>query len=925
MKIHFFLMSLFFSIGLSAINNLPVVINAESGQLGSDYQIFTENGITYVTPKTDVANSTCPGNDTKLITFSVPFVETGNYNVYIRVRVGSGSYSDDSFYLGKSFGTLSSTKDTDWYMVNGIVPVGHTVGTDVVTGAGTVGNLVWKWINISKYINSQSPVIYTVDNINNPKFFCIGARENGLDIDKIAFANTNYDYTVNSLDLVQAGKPIGGFPDEAYKVVKTFINPVLPGDHPDQTLLRVGNDFYTTGSSFHFTPYVPIYHSTDLVHWEIISRVVPANWSGGINDTPSGGVWQGALAQFGGYFWVYYSINSNQYFSKATSMSGPWSAPVKVTASTVTGYDNSIFVDDNGTPYMLMKNGQYINRFQQINVNTGQLTGSLINCDFINADGKYSWAEGPVMCKRNGWYYYFIAGNVGGGQYVLRTQAITDVQSSWTSMGDFFATVTDASASFRSPNHVTQPIILNDGTWWALSHSYEKVGTNDWNGKGRQGLLHQVTWDDNGKPTGTAANSTPQLMPELSKSGIPWNLPRSDYFDNSSLGLVWHFLNRTAATKYSLTDKQGWMVLNPGSGTTHLLQKEGGYYYSLVTKLDFNAVEIGQEAGLYLTNGNESVTASVYSGYNGAKKIGFRFNGTTVEVENTIGSVLWLKVERQAHQLSGFYSADGSSWTQIGAAISSVDLDKGQVNYNSWVGTSNGLYAKSLKASFDQFIYQDAFSAIPVAGRNNYFGLESKTSNTTSAMTNSSSKGGWLMLGGVDLGQINRAALGVEVEASSTVGGTLEVWIDDLEGAGTKIASLNITSTGGDSNWQKFSTNIAQLTGQHDVFLRWSGQANAFMVRNVRFLMNSISGINTPNKDDFDIKVYPNPFQNSLYLDSKIASGQFEIFNLAGELIEKGLISTTKQELGKNLNIGIYLIKIISGVEYKVVKINKIH
>ncbi|MDP4240198.1 MAG: hypothetical protein Q8904_12080, partial [Bacteroidota bacterium] len=37
---------------------------------------------------------------------------------------------------------------------------------------------------------------------------------------------------------------------------KTFTNPVIPGDHSDCTLTQVGNDFYTTGSSFNPTPVI---------------------------------------------------------------------------------------------------------------------------------------------------------------------------------------------------------------------------------------------------------------------------------------------------------------------------------------------------------------------------------------------------------------------------------------------------------------------------------------------------------------------------------------------------------------------------------------------------------------------------------------------------------------------------------------------
>src|SRR6187455_1858209 len=72
-----------------------------------------------------------------------------------------------------------------------------------------------------------------------------------------------------------------------YNQVKTYTNPVLPGDHPDPTLLKVGDDFYHCGSSFHFTPYLPIYHSKDLVHWEIISRVVSPAKAGFVTDRPS--------------------------------------------------------------------------------------------------------------------------------------------------------------------------------------------------------------------------------------------------------------------------------------------------------------------------------------------------------------------------------------------------------------------------------------------------------------------------------------------------------------------------------------------------------------------------------------------------------------------------------------------------------------
>jgi len=60
----------------------------------------------------------------------------------------------------------------------------------------------------------------------------------------------------------------------------TYNNPVLPGDHPDMSLYREGDDFYITGSFFHMAPNVEILHSRDLVRWERVSRVVDPGWSG---------------------------------------------------------------------------------------------------------------------------------------------------------------------------------------------------------------------------------------------------------------------------------------------------------------------------------------------------------------------------------------------------------------------------------------------------------------------------------------------------------------------------------------------------------------------------------------------------------------------------------------------------------------------
>ncbi|RYY27501.1 MAG: glycoside hydrolase, partial [Sphingobacteriaceae bacterium] len=363
-----------------------------------------------------------------------------------------------------------------------------------------------------------------------------------------------------------------------YQSVQTYVNPVLPGDHPDPTLLKVGKDFYHCGSSFHFNPYLPVYHSTDLVHWKVISRVLPAAKATKVTDRPSAGAWQGAITYFYGSYWIYFSANG-QWFCKAQSPAGPWSDPVQVKTNPQTGplgYDNSIFVDDDGKPYMVIKNGQNINRLQALGKN-GQLADTVINLDWINAKHQYSWAEGPVMCKRNGFYYYFPAGDVSGGQYVLRASALTSDSTKWVRLGEFFKPVTDSKAGFRRPNHIAAPVQLADGTWWTLGQSYEKYGTDDWSGSGRQTALYPVIWEGD-RPWGMAPTTQPILKPNLPQSGIMWRSVTSDYFNSQDLANHWHFLTKKASSGFTLKKRKGWITLLPDSNLTHVLQKETDHF-----------------------------------------------------------------------------------------------------------------------------------------------------------------------------------------------------------------------------------------------------------------------------------------------------------------------------------------------------------
>ncbi len=65
----------------------------------------------------------------------------------------------------------------------------------------------------------------------------------------------------------------------------TYSNPVIPGFWSDPSVCRVGEDYYLVTSTFEYFPGVPVFHSRDLVNWEMIGYCIdrPAQLPQGLN------------------------------------------------------------------------------------------------------------------------------------------------------------------------------------------------------------------------------------------------------------------------------------------------------------------------------------------------------------------------------------------------------------------------------------------------------------------------------------------------------------------------------------------------------------------------------------------------------------------------------------------------------------------
>jgi len=706
---------------------------------------------------------------------------------------------------------------------------------------------------------------------------------------------------------------------------KTYMNPVIPGDHPDCTITKVGNDFYTTGSSFNPTPV--IYHSTDLVHWEAISQPVSAAWST-YADAAGGGCWGGHLVYYNSKYWDFFSRSNTMYYVNADNPKGPWSTPVKINnpsqLSYGLGYDNSIFIDDNNKWYLVVKNGQANNGIVELN-NSAQPTGTVFNLSWLNPSPSYpySWAEGPVMWKYNGYYYYSFARDVGGGQKVMRSQTLTATQSAWEIFGDLFnENDPDKSTSlFSSPNHASSVIMLSDSSSWVMHPVYAR---DEWKAQGRQGLLNQVKYQ-NGRPIADYPVDKAFSAPKLSSSGIPWMVPKSDFFNSTILNPEWSFIGYTLANTWSLSDRSGWLRLTPKSSTkaNTLVKNDGEHNYSLITKVDLIPLSKSDEAGLRIIRGDETTSIKLYSTMNaaGKKTIAFAFGSSVFEVENTIGTVVWLKMVRENHTLSGYYSSNGQNWTQLGSGIDISTIDA-YSDYSTWAGSRQGLYvAGSQVAYFDSYIYRDAYTTILAECPANQYGTTSTITTDGGKCLSSIHNDDWALFAGVEFGNNDYSLKvdSVQFSASCTsVGGKIEVWLDSID-TGKKIADCVIDNTSSLSNFKIFKAKVDLVTGNHDVYIKFTGTyaGELFQLKSLQFINKSSTSLLSEIKDSIcHLRVYPNPSNNQLNIRSDFDFKTIEICNLDGSTLYSETISNTVKSKTLQLQLpkGIYLIK-VTGVK----------
>lgn len=515
-------------------------------------------------------------------------------------------------------------------------------------------------------------------------------------------------------------------------------NPVLTGFHPDPSIVRVEDNYYIAVSTFEWFPGVQIYHSKDLVNWELVgsplTRKSQLNMIGNLN---SGGVWAPCLSYADDKFWLIYTdVKSRQgafkdtpnYLVTADHIEGPWSDPIYLNSS---GFDPSLFHDDDGRKWlvnMIWDHRKGKNSFagialQEYSVEEKKLVGPIKN---IFKGTELGLTEAPHLYKRNGYYYLLTA--EGGTQYdhaatMARSKSI-DGPYEVDPANPILTSNKDDKQSLQKAGHGS--LVETQNGEWYMAHLCGRPVVDDHCILGRETAIQKCYWTEDGwlrivdGPYPSTEVEAPNLPEFKAKT-----LPEIDDFDEPKIAKYWNALRRTFdGGWFSLTERPGYLRLYGEESMSSLhrqsmmMRRLQHFHVELETKLDFNPQHFQQMAGLMIYYDTEDyVYLRVTDDEELGKcigviesKYGQYDEWLSQDIPLPKDKEVYLKAEIHRHILQFYYSVKEGEWEPIGEAIHIGHLSDDDADYIRFTGTFVGMAAQDLSgqhlhADFDYFRY----------------------------------------------------------------------------------------------------------------------------------------------------------------------------------------------------------------------------
>jgi beta-xylosidase len=485
----------------------------------------------------------------------------------------------------------------------------------------------------------------------------------------------------------------------------TYKNPIIFADYSDPDVIRVGDDFYLTASSFSSFPGLPVLQSRDLVNWTIIGHAIE-KYPIERFKTPhhGGGVWAPAIRYHDGWFHIFYGDPDYGIFMARTKdPAGPWEPLIQVRDSK--GWiDTCPFWDDDGKAYLIHAfAGSRAGISNVLHINRMSPDGTrLLDDGKLVVDGTaagFTTLEGPKLYKRNGFYYIMAPGGgvSAGYQIVFRSKNIYGPYESRI-------VLKQQDTPINGP-HQGGWVQTQTGQDWFI-HFQEVLPY------GRITHLEPVKWVEDWPVMGD--NGKPVLLHQKPDVGKTWPIAipqTSDEFDQPKLGLQWQWWANYENNWYSLFARPGFLRLNAvvSDKTTPLfdhpnllLQKFPAENFTVIASLDLSHLADGERAGLTVAGmlmaslqvqknsaGLRIIRTTSHSarphGYHGEPITG----PETEDAEMTVpGKTVFLRLDVSPGARCSFsYSVDNQKFTDLGQPFKAVN--------DLWIGAKVGLFCNA--------------------------------------------------------------------------------------------------------------------------------------------------------------------------------------------------------------------------------------
>lgn len=540
-------------------------------------------------------------------------------------------------------------------------------------------------------------------------------------------------------------------------------NPILPGFHPDPCICRKGDDYYLAVSTFEWFPGIPVYHSKDLKHWELLTHVLTDDEKVDLKKLPSAkGIWAPCLTycEAEDMFYVVYGVMNSMnaryfdvdnYLICSKNIEGPWSEPVYLHSA---GFDASLLHDEDGRKWIVSLEWETREGYEK--------PGAICLAEYssekkeIIGYPKRIWSggtdrgciEAPHLTRKNGWYYIMCAEGGTGYNHCVTMGRSKKIWGPYEKDPEnpIVTSAPGISNERHDPDHL-KPQYYNPDSLLQKSGHGSYVETQ--NGEvylvhltsrpfvpelcctlGRETAIQKMTWTKDGWLR--MADGSRLAKIQVPQSNLPVcempGIPDHDDFDTQVLG-NWYYAPRIMPQSFAdVTARPGYVRLIGQESRTSLnrvsilARKLTSLHVRITTKMEFHPEIYQHSAGLilYYDNMNYINLRKYYSQTLGqsALSVVSLENGVKTEYVDTRTPVedvpIYLRLYVDGRESWFEWSYDGTAYQKIGRIFHTAHFSDEYCKYGEFTGTMAGLTCADRMfhrhyADFDFFEYKEVF------------------------------------------------------------------------------------------------------------------------------------------------------------------------------------------------------------------------